>query len=338
MQVLKSTKKTPMTVSLAERMLALESCTINDVSIDRDYRDSHALYLMKCMERGKFRYDMVTFYTASCPNKKIGGFDKGTVFRLNGKHTCRAFLTFAAGNKTLQFEGPEIRHYQCDTEEDMRDLFRSLDRGLARTSKDIIVATLGGSIGFETLPKNHMKALVSGLQLWLSGGEYSRATNLLIDDVAEMVKTEYKKLAQNVAHFMNAPGTKGKLLSKIFTRSSVVAALYATVNAVGVQRAADFWNPVKDCIGVTGKGDPRYVLHNFLRDTTVLGFNAKSRNRGKDVVEVIVDTETLYRLCILYWNAWCEHKEIGRRLYTKKDQKRPEPMIPVEELEEVKSN
>ena len=321
-------RATPLTVSLAEHHLSLKPLVISGVSIDRDYKDSHTLYLTRCMNDGRFAWERVQFVTAEC-TKPVGGLPAGTVFRLNGKHTCNAMLAYAAGDKTLRHDGPVTLHYQCEDVEDMRALFRSIDRGLARTSKDIIVATMGGSSGFESVPKQILTLVCQGLRMWVDGDKPAN-TRMLIDDAAESARGDFRKIVKQVIECgICSSSTWGRSETRILLRSPCVAAMYATFAAAGPD-ATKFWTGVRDCLGIESKHDPRYVLHNYLREATLVN-NAANGVKRKD--KRFTGSEGMYRCCILAWNKWCSGEEMARTPAIDLSKERPEVLTPKRELQ-----
>ena len=86
-------------------------------------------------------------------------------------------------------------------------------------------------------------------------------------------------------------------------RVSVAAAVYATMSK-SPKIAGEFWEKVKDGLGMESNKDPRYQLREFLVTSAV---RAQSGTTGG---KRAVTAEDAYRVCIVAWNAYRSGKEL----------------------------
>jgi hypothetical protein len=318
-------KKKPMTKSLAQWMLAMPELTIAEAKVDRDLSDTWSNILADRMRTGEFIYEIVNFVVCSC-DQKIGSHPPGTVFRMNGQHTCTAFLRYVGDSNTAKGGMVNILQYKVKTIEEMRVLYSLQDRGRARTNSDVVNAHLAGSSGFVGASKRTLGVLVTGLQFWLRPVDAAmkhERRQITIDEASALTKTVHIDTAQLVCRFLCEDGTMTATARSILYRTPVVAAMYATFEKEPV-KAHEFWTAVRDCIGLESRDDPRYRLHQFLRDCVLANIKTKATDRAAG--RHVVGGEEMYRKSLIYWNGFCQGKNITSMPYQWKSGSRPETL------------
>lgn len=167
--VLEYERKVDFNKNLANKFLLLPN-----VSYERKLEDKHVEYLMTTMYRGTFRPELVRLTSCTC-GKATGDQPPSTEFRMNGQHTCWAMVEmpeeYACPDKVT------VARYKAKTEEDMRSLYATLDRGRQRTRGDVIVSHLAGTPEFEGMPASIIKKLIEGYGLWKWPSQEERHRN-----------------------------------------------------------------------------------------------------------------------------------------------------------------
>jgi len=100
-------------------------------------------------------------------------------------------------------------------------------------------------------------------------------------------------------------------------RAGVVAALFATFDKLG-GKAAEFWDPVANGLGISEKTDPRYMLREYL--------NTHGQSKGARAVAsttMFVGAEDTYRICISAWNKWRTGEKQSRTYQTLEKRVKP---------------
>ena len=245
--------------------------------------------LQREMRQGTFRFEQVIL--SSCVLKDVE-------YRVNGQHTCWAWA--------LLLSDPEFKHprqlprvrmirYKASTDQDLRQLYATTDRGKARSRGHVVLSYLYGTEGFEGVAKTNLKRLAEGLGPWIFG--YDPNHQPPVDKLIYLMKTTYKSLAMKIAEFMGGSHKANRHIH----RSPACAAMYATFD-VSHSHGVEFWSAVRDGAELS-IDDPRLKLRNYLLTHSVVA------GRGAGTAKTTsVSGETMYRTCIAHWNAWREGK------------------------------
>jgi len=254
---------------------------------DRGLKNKHVDYLVKAMTRKTFRPELVSIITCSLKDKK---------YRMNGQHTAWARLEMPNGYRCEV----EMIHYEAKSEQDVRQLYASIDRSSPRTKANVIESYLVGSEEFQGVKSRSLRIGPQGFALWLwsSGHERGKHDG---DDIAYLLKTDYYDLAIKVCSFLD--GLSPREHGHIF-RAPVVAAMFATFNKAP-QIAAEFWLPIGDGVGIEKRGDPRLKLRNYLMQTAV---NAGKGGRSE---KQQASSELMFRQCVGCWNAFRDGRTLS---------------------------
>lgn len=255
---------------------------VEDFVAERPLRQRHVNYLAEQMERGSFLPEQVTIVVCELPD--------GRMVRMNGQHTSWAILEF----KDEEAKAYEVNFmtYEADTEEDMRRLYASLDRGTPRTQDHVVRSYLVGSEHFGGLNGREIKMLSGGFAWYYWPMSHDRGKHGG-DDIAVLLSTDYLDLALRVAEVVK--GLDKKRDAHLY-RVAVIGAIFATV-LKAPKIAAEFWARVADGLGLDSAQDPRYKLREFLISTAVRSQSGVSAGKRA------VPGEDMYRACIAAWNA-----------------------------------
>jgi len=245
--------------------------------------------LQREMRQGTFRYEQVIL--ASCLLKDVE-------YRVNGQHTCWAWA--------LLLSDPAFKHprvlprvrwvrYRASSDQDLRQLYATTDRGKARSRAHVVLSYLYGIEGFETVAKSNLKRLAEGLGPWVYG--YDPNDQPPVDQLIYLMKTTHNALARKIAEFMGGSHKANRHIH----RSPVCAAMYATFD-VSHSHSVGFWSAVRDGAELA-IDDPRLKLRNYLLTHSVVA------GRGMGTAKTqSVSGEIMYRTCIGHWNAWRDGK------------------------------
>jgi len=254
---------------------------------DRKLKQSHVDHLIRVMKRGTFRPEWVTLITCQLAGK---------TYRMNGQHTAWARLEMPE-----DWPCPvQLLEYEAETEEDVRTLYSSIDRGSPRNRSNIMDSYLAGSEEYDGVKRTTLKYMPQGFMLWFWPTPTERQKHDA-DDVAFLLKTDQYDLARKVCSFLDKLSVRE---NKHVFRAAVIAAMFATFKKAP-QIAVEFWGPVSDGTGMQAKGDPRLKLRNELMRTAV-DSGGGSRSEKKRVT-----AEYMYRLCINAWNAYRDGRSLS---------------------------
>lgn len=268
--------------------LATEVLGYGEFIGERPLRDNHVANLGDCMRRGTFHWEWVMLVIARC-GEHHHKTPAGKPIRINWQHTCWARLEMAEKMRTPV----RIMRYRCETENDLRQLYASCDRGAVRTRGNVIQSYLAGHPDFAGMKSHCLKLIPSGFALWHWETEGQRKQH---DGDAQsyLLLTEFNDVANKVGQFLNhyKPSEFRHLM-----RSPVVAAMFATFAKVPTI-APQFWEAVANGVGFGSAEDPRLKLRNFCMNNSVgHGMGSKANLNP-------VDVESYYKCCIAMWNAW----------------------------------
>lgn len=250
------------------------------IPIERPLRNAHFVYLTNCMRRGTFHPEWVIIVTCEY---------KGEEYRMNGQHTSWARLEMPA-------KWPcQVRwlKYKAETDNDLRLLYASIDRGASRTRSNVINAYLSGQGSFENVAQSHIRLIAQGFVFWM-WETHNQRTGHDADEVAFLLQTKHATVAIKVAAFLMTLSKKHNAHAHMW-RGPVVAAMFATMSRAPSQFDG-FWGAVRDGVGMEDKDDPRLRLRNELMATSLM---PEGRSPGKSV-----SREKMYRQCIHCWNSW----------------------------------
>lgn len=254
---------------------------------DRPTNEPHVIFLARQMEGGTFRWEQVNI---------ISCFFQGREYRMNGRHTAWARLhaTLPKGTRT-----PVMwLKYEAKTEQDMRQLYATIDRGKARSMGNVVISYLVDRPELPGCSKSTLRILAQGLALWL-WDERDRRTLHTGDDRAYLLLTDHNKTAQLVSGFIKHGDACDK---RHLLRAATVAAMFATFGKAP-NIAKEFWPCVRDGLSVGDKADARYTLRNWLLTSSVAKSSLQHEVRS-------VTAEEMYRGCIYAWNAYRSNKPL----------------------------
>jgi hypothetical protein len=174
----------------------------------------------------------------------------------------------------------------------MRKLYASLDRGKARNQSNVVVSWLAGTDEFPGYSKQLLKLLAQGVGVWQWESKHSRKLHQG-DERSAMLLTTQNKLALMVGSLLKEAKPSE---SRHILRAPVVGAMFATFNKAQ-KDSIEFWQVVRDGLGVGSKSDPRHTLRNWLM-TAGLAKSVAANGDNK-----IVTQEEMYRGCLGAWNA-----------------------------------
>jgi hypothetical protein len=259
---------------------ATEILNLPEFSSDRPLDNGHVVRLLNAMKRGTFLPEQVQIVT--CTNG-------GKEYRMNGQHTCWARLEMET-----KYRCP-IQHlrYTAKTENDMRRLYASIDRMKSRSMGNVVCSYLFDTEEWKAFSKRTLMKLAEALAFWLWQGDHERGMHDG-DDRAYLLTTEYFKLGQSVATFVEQSKGTG---SNHVRRRPVIAAMLATF-ARSAPASLEFWSAVRDGTGFGNKNDSRLVLRNMLVTSSI------SIGKGATIDKKSVSSEEVYRWCVYAWNAF----------------------------------
>lgn len=259
---------------------ATEILSLPEFCADRKLDSNHVLRLKMAMERGTFLPEQVNIVTCRCDGK---------VYRCNGQHTAYARLAMPKDYRC------PVRHirYSAKTENDMRRLYASLDRGKGRTKSNVVTSYLFETDEWSGFGKHVIGWIAEGLALWLWPKQHEQLMHDG-DDRAYLLMTEYLNLGRLVGNFIQSHQSD-KI--KFLRRAPVVAAMFATFNK-DASAAQEFWDSVALGVGFPHADDPRRVLRDNLMQSSIK--STRSANSTKKAVS----QEEMLRWSIQAWNAY----------------------------------
>jgi hypothetical protein len=291
--VLKNRRTVEFNPRFADEFLRFSEFTVGDEKIDRNLQNEHVIRLAREMLGGRFLWEQVNLVTCLCKENNIN-------FRLNGQHCSWARL--CADEEGLP---PDTRcpvqwlKYEAATVQDMRKLYASLDRGKARNQSNVVVSWLAGTDEFPGYSKQLLRLLAQGIGAWQWESRHSRKLHQG-DERSAMLLTTHNKLALMVGGMLKEVKPSE---AKHVLRAPVVAAMFATFNKAQ-KDSVEFWQVVRDGLGVGSKTDARYTLRNWLMNASL----AKSQVVNGD--SKILLAEEMLRGCLVAWNAYRAGREL----------------------------
>lgn len=265
---------------------------VNDEKIDRKLSDSHVQYLAREMVSNNFRWEYVNFVLASVD---------GHTYRLNGQHTAWARLLAEDWGLPDANYPIQVLRYECPTIQDARRLYASIDRGRPRGQGLVVNSHLLGTEEFAGFKAATLRLMAQGMGVWLWENLSDRTVHGG-DDRAYLLLKDHHKVAKEVGRFIQESRAAD---FKHMKRAPSVGAMFATFQRAP-QIAGDFWGVIRDGIGLSDKGDPRWLLREYLKNS-VMTANAK-RSANSDAAAV--SQEEIYRACIHAWNAHRDQRRL----------------------------
>ncbi len=269
---------------------ALNFLEMPEFIADRALDDNHVVFLTRQMSAGTFRWELVGLITC-----RLGG----TTYRMNGQHTCwaRSYAKLPRGTRTPV----QMLEYTAKSDQDVRQLYATIDRGKARDMRDVIGSYLYGLAEFKDFNKKVLTVLGKGVALWLWQHQHARQVHTG-DERAKLLRTDYYKVAMQIGTFLREGSGGHGIDTRHIRKAATVAAMFATYHSAPLVAAA-FWATVRDGVGIAEKGDPRLTLRNQLM-TTAVASGAKAHDTRT------VAAEEMYRWCIMAWNAHRNNKQL----------------------------
>ncbi len=275
----------PFTFKFAESILEHE-----EFSADRSLDSKHVAKLLDAMRQGAFLAEQATIIVCE--------YD-GVCYRMNGQHTCWARVYYEE-NPNYR---PKIRyfHYKAKTEDDMRKLYATIDRGKARSRANVIDSILYGTAAYADFNKQTLKRISQGLSTWLWG--FAKVSEHSPDELAHLMKNDWYDLCLKVGHLIK---DVSKPDYRHLHRSPVFKAMFETMRkAEGDSRK--FWIAV--AVGAELKvDDPRWKLREFLMKHSV------NAGRGGGSYKDAIPGDDMRLACIDAWNAWRSGTTLKRKL------------------------
>lgn len=246
---------------------------------EREVSDHHVQFLYDEMRVGNFNPSLVIIATAVM---------QGVVYKINGQHTCWAVAFMDSTEKGYSIQVRELR-YRATSKEQLKKLYSTFDRIKPRSDKHLVRVHLAESTTVEGIWANRIGTLVSGMRTWLYT-TYSDRNRITPEQLAADVEKRSALFSQ--VGLFTQPYHSGNPTSG---RNAVLAACFATFDKVPT-KAAEFWQPVFDGLGLDSKSDPRWKLRELLLSVSL----RKAVTRATRVM----DSEEITNCCLLAWNKW----------------------------------
>jgi hypothetical protein len=277
---------------------AIEYLELTIFAGERQVNDKHVQYLLDEMVGVRFNWDLVTL--CRC-------IFKGVEYKINGQHTCWAFAYLADKKPSAKYTVRELV-YEAKSEEQLKQLYASFDRGMVRTESHVTKVFLIGTDVAEGLPRELLGKAASGVSFWLFEKTTDRK-RIGPQEITTLIQQQYADLFRRVVTFYKEYQTEHFL-----RRQPVLAALFE-IFAKSPAKAEEFWTPVVTGVGINDQEDPRLALRNHLMSTSL----QKTTSFASKKVE---DAETQYRTCVHLWNHWRTGKSV-KVVRVPRDEKRP---------------
>lgn len=303
---LKNRRTVELTPSFASSFLEqYAEFRVGDSKVDRPLDEGHVIHLAREMVGKTFLWEQVTL---------VLGELEGREYRLNGQHTCWAVLYADEQGLPKETRRPvQLHRYSCQSMEDMRRLYASLDAAKPRSQHDKIAALLSGSDAFPGYKRGHLAHLAQGLALWLWPSGTTRGLHRASERAYLLLK-DYHKVALVAGSIMRESKPTDYRHLK---RAAVMGAMLATCEKAP-QIAVEFWRTIRDGLGLVDKEDPRLVLRNWLLTASLVGSEGVVGNAK------VVGQEEMYRACIHAWNAYRTNRRI-KQIRVALNEERPQP-------------
>lgn len=291
-------KKTEVVLT---REKAAEFLKFKEFIAERSLKTQHVADLQKQMVRGLFRPELVMLSTAYCQE------DKQT-YRLNGQHCCWAVFNLPS-NFNPEYK-INLLHYRCKTLDDVRILYSTIDRNLARSPMTVVNSILFGRPGYEKYSQQVLSLVVAGFSTW-KWESYNERVKFDTDAKCHIMDTEYHQLTHQVMDFCH----EHVLNRRHLKRASVAAAMFETFQKCAAD-ASRFWESVATGVGFESRKDPRLKLKEYLDQNWVC------MRGGSDTSKKAVGQEEMYRKCIKAWDKFRSGEECSCLVLKSKSRQR----------------
>jgi hypothetical protein len=257
---------------------------------ERDLQQSNVQKIYNAMYSGNFNEHQVVI--AFCKFE-------GKFYKINGQHTCTALLYMP---EDYSLEVKEVR-YAVDSMEQLRLLYSVFDRLLVRSNSHITKVQLTDAPELEGVSPNVFEKVLPGLKLWLYEGTKERA-QVTPEQYAVLIRFHHLAAFKAVVKLYQTHNANES--AKRIRRAPVYAAMLETISRLP-RKANEFWGPVADGLTLSEETDARYRLHHILR-------NVSLHSTYKGSTRDVMDQESLYRLCVAYWNKWRDNEPVKKLL------------------------
>lgn len=247
---------------------------------DRPLSERRLQVYEKIAKAGGFR--PVSWAAATC--KQTGG-----QYRVNGKHTATLF----SGLEPLPELYAVVEFYECDTLEEVADLYSTYDsKTMTRTVSDINRSFARCVSALSDVPDRTVNTVVSAVAYSVHLDGYRR--DLQPAERAEGILENYDFALWVHEMFGQAGGQNG---NRHLLRVAVVAAMFGSYrkNKADAQK---FWTEVRDETAPTPQEASR-KLAKFL----LLNHSSNSR-KDQGTLRYRVSDREFFVKCIHAWNAW----------------------------------
>jgi hypothetical protein len=272
----------PKTV-LASETLVKEFVEMEPASGDRPLSERRLQVYRRILNAGEFR----TVIWASAHCKETAG-----VYRVNGKHTN----VLLAGLKPLPDFHVTIERYDCDSLQDVANLYNTFDSNLASRSASDINWSFASTIKeLEGCPGRVVDLTVRAASFHEWGDEGMKRVPPA--ERAEQLIDRYN-FALWMWKTMGFRSQQGGKAHAHVLRGPVVTAMFAT-HIRSPRVATDFWKQVVE-ESAPDNQDPTRVLSRYLVRAVLAGSTSRGRGAGKKMA----DFREIYVKCVHAWNAW----------------------------------
>jgi len=262
---------------------------LNEVSpfaADRQLSKLHVAKLVSEMRCDHFLPEITTVMVAKLDSQ---------TYRINGQHTAMAVLEMVKDDANFVLRDVTLLEFEVQSEGELRKLYARIDRGAARSNKDVVKSILSGTDEFSGVQERVLNLLPLGLAFWRF--EDSNKRKLYVGETAALdVQEKYLALSQMIAVFMGELDYKAQHHGHMF-RSPVVAAFYATFS-VDVADAERFWQAVATGVGFESEDEPAARLRQMLKSVNIGGGILQRGSKGA------IGAENMYRACLHAWNRF----------------------------------
>lgn len=284
----------PKTVKLT-RKLAQEYALMERAPHDRELQPRRLDHIARIIGEDRFRPpEWVSAYCAAT----------GVLYRINGKHTSTVVSSL---NKIPDNLKAIVSKYECDTLEDVADLYATFDAKFTTRSARDIYTVFGQSHPALTDVQSHVLALcASGINYGLHEAVASRVP----------VEERARKLLENPEFVLFVSSLNVRSMEyRWMARAAVIAAMYR-VWVRSKTGCVTFWKSVRDGDDPDPQSASR-VLQRWLMTTSL-----SSKNSVHTEVNRSTDHEMLSR-CIMAYNSWRK----GKALETRYQADKPTPEV-----------
>lgn len=201
----------------------------------------------------------------------------GKKVRMNGQHSAKV-LANSNGHFPIGLQAI-VDEFECETDEDLADLFSHFDhRDSARSNSDIVGAHQKTVAGVRDIRTSYVDRLLSGIVYHMTGA-YTDGARATVDERARLIR-QYESYVKMFADIIKPKQVSGRV--------GCSGAMFATYIA-NKSESFTFWNLVVN--ETHPEADhPTRTLGKWLRETSLSGEHWTPR--------------AYYSKCIHAWNAF----------------------------------